>query len=114
MRGICVDAAMAKKFINEPLRSWNEWLISYRVVVIRRNSTLSFPKVAPRIFLDLERKNVMEKYSELEPVELNDDELAAVAGGFSVSATNSTITNSLNNSGNITLTNSTLTNSTVG
>ena len=56
----------------------------------------------------------MEKYSELEPVELNDDELAAVAGGFSVSATNSTITNSLNNSGNITLTNSTLTNSTVG
>jgi hypothetical protein len=55
----------------------------------------------------------MEKLIELEPVELNDDELAAVAGGFSVTATNSTITNSLNNSGNISLTNSTISNSMV-
>jgi hypothetical protein len=55
----------------------------------------------------------MEKLTELEPVELNDDELAAVAGGFSVTTTNSTVTNSFNNSGNISLTNSTLTNSTV-
>jgi hypothetical protein len=46
-----------------------------------------------------------------EPVELNDDELAAVAGGFSVTATNSSFTNSFNNSGNVTLTNSTVTNS---
>jgi ABC-type uncharacterized transport system permease subunit len=50
----------------------------------------------------------------LEPVELNDDELAAVAGGFSVTSTNSTFTNSLNGSGNIALTNSTISNSTVG
>jgi hypothetical protein len=50
----------------------------------------------------------MENLIDLEPVELNDDELAAVAGGFSVTATNSTITNSLNNSGNISLTNSTI------
>jgi hypothetical protein len=49
----------------------------------------------------------------LDPVELNDDELAAVAGGFSVTSTNSTITNSLNNSGNVALTNSTLTNSSI-
>jgi hypothetical protein len=55
----------------------------------------------------------MEKLTELEPVELNDDELAAVAGGFSVTTTNSTVTNSFNASGNISLTNSTLTNSTV-
>ena len=55
----------------------------------------------------------MEKLINLEPVELNDDELAAVAGGFSVSATNSTVTNSLNNSGNVSLTNSTISNSTV-
>jgi hypothetical protein len=57
----------------------------------------------------------MEKLFDLEPVELNDDELAAVAGGFSVSSTNSTITNSLNNSGNISLTNSSIgNNSSVG
>ena len=57
----------------------------------------------------------MENLIDLEPVELNDDELAAVAGGFSVTATNSTITNSLNNSGNISLTNSMIgSNSTVG
>lgn len=38
----------------------------------------------------------MEKLIELEPVELNDDELAAVAGGFSVTAgANSAINNSL-------------------
>ena len=54
----------------------------------------------------------MEKF-ELDPVELNDDELAAVAGGFSVTNTNSTVSNSFNNSGNIALSNSTLTNSTV-
>jgi hypothetical protein len=50
----------------------------------------------------------------LEPVELNDDELAAVAGGFTVTSANSTFTNSLNNSGNIALTNSTISNSMVG
>jgi hypothetical protein len=55
----------------------------------------------------------MEKLIELEPVELNDDELAAVAGGFSVTVTNATVTNSLNNSGNISLTNSSISNSTV-
>ena len=56
----------------------------------------------------------MEKFIDLEPVELNDDELAAVAGGFSVTATNSSVTNSLNNSGNISLTNSSIgSNSTV-
>lgn len=55
----------------------------------------------------------MEKFNELEPVELNDDELAAVAGGFSVTLTNSTSTNSFNGSGNLTVTNSTLTNSTI-
>jgi bacteriocin-like protein len=49
----------------------------------------------------------------LEPVELNDNELAAVAGGFSVTSTNSTFTNSFNNSGNIALTNSSISNSTV-
>jgi hypothetical protein len=54
----------------------------------------------------------MEKF-ELDPVELNDDELAAVAGGFSVTSTNSTFTNSFNASGNITLSNSTISNSTV-
>jgi hypothetical protein len=47
----------------------------------------------------------MEKF-ELNPVELNDDELAAVAGGFTVTTTNSMVSNSFNNSGNITLTNS--------
>ena len=56
----------------------------------------------------------MEELISLEPVELNDDELAAVAGGFSVTSTNSSITNSLNNSGNISLTNSSIGNSTVG
>ena len=55
----------------------------------------------------------MEEFIELEPVELNDDELATVAGGFSVTSTNSTFTNSLNNSGNVALTNSTISNSTV-
>jgi hypothetical protein len=55
----------------------------------------------------------MEKF-ELDPVELNDDELAAVAGGFSVTSTNSTVSNSFNGSGNITFSNSTLTNSAVG
>ena len=54
----------------------------------------------------------MDKY-ELDPVELNDDELAAVAGGFSVISTNSNFTNSFNNSGNIALTNSTISNSNV-
>jgi DUF4097 and DUF4098 domain-containing protein YvlB len=54
----------------------------------------------------------MDKY-ELDPVELNDDELAAVAGGFSVTSINSTFANSLNNSGNIALTNSTISNSNV-
>jgi hypothetical protein len=43
----------------------------------------------------------MEKLIELEPVELNDAELAAVAGGFSVTLTNSNSTNSFNNSGNV-------------
>jgi hypothetical protein len=57
----------------------------------------------------------MEELFDLEPVELNDDELAAVAGGFSVTSTNSTFTNSLNNSGNISLTNSSIgSNSSVG
>ena len=55
----------------------------------------------------------MDKY-ELDPVELNDDELAAVAGGFTVTATNSTFTNSFNNSGNIALSNSTVSNSMIG
>ena len=49
----------------------------------------------------------------LHPVELNDDELAAVAGGFTVTTTNSMVSNSLNNAGNIALSNSTVTNSTV-
>jgi hypothetical protein len=57
----------------------------------------------------------MEKLFDLEPVELNDDELAAVAGGFSVMTLNSTFTNALNNSGNISLTNSMIgSNSSVG
>ena len=57
----------------------------------------------------------MEELFDLEPVELNDDELAAVAGGFSVTSTNSTFTNSLNNSENISLTNSSIgNNSSVG
>ena len=56
----------------------------------------------------------MEEFIELEPVELNDDELAAVAGGFSLMAINSTFTNALNNSGNIRLTNSHVNNSSVG
>lgn len=55
----------------------------------------------------------MDKLIELEPVELNDDELAAVAGGFSVTLTNSSTTNSLNNSGNLTFTNSAVSNSTI-
>jgi hypothetical protein len=50
----------------------------------------------------------MEKFIELEPVELNDAELTAVVGGFSiggfsVSLTNSSNTNSLNNSGNVSI-----------
>ena len=52
------------------------------------------------------KEETMEELISLEPVELNDDELAAVAGGFSVSATNSIVTNSLNNSANVSLTNS--------
>jgi hypothetical protein len=55
----------------------------------------------------------MEKFVELEPVELNDAELAAVAGGFTVTTGNGTVTNSFNNSGNVALTNSTLTNSSI-
>jgi hypothetical protein len=54
----------------------------------------------------------MEKI-EFDPVELNDDELAAVAGGFSVTNTNSTVTNSFNGSGNVSLSNSSITNSSV-
>ena len=51
----------------------------------------------------------------IEPVELNDAELAAVAGGFSVSiGANSTLANAFNNSGNITLTNATVSNSAIG
>jgi hypothetical protein len=50
----------------------------------------------------------MEKFIELEPVELNDAELAAVAGGFSiggfsVSLSNSSSTNSFDNSGNVSI-----------
>jgi hypothetical protein len=55
----------------------------------------------------------MEKFVELEPVELNDAELGAVAGGFSVISTNSAFTNAFNNSGNIALTNATVTNSSI-
>jgi len=55
----------------------------------------------------------MEKLIELEPVELNDDELAAVVGGFSVTSTNSTFTNSFNASGNVTVSNSTFNNSSI-
>jgi len=51
--------------------------------------------------------------TNIEPIELTDDELKAVAGGFSVTSTNSTFTNSFNNSGNISLSNSTISNSTV-
>ena len=47
------------------------------------------------------------EHFELDPIELNDDELAAVAGGFSVTTgSNSSMTNSLNGSGNITINNS--------
>jgi hypothetical protein len=55
----------------------------------------------------------MERIIELEPVELNDAELVAVAGGFSVTTTNASVTNSFNNSGNVALTNSSISNSTV-
>jgi hypothetical protein len=53
--------------------------------------------------------------TSIEPIELTDDELKAVAGGsFSVTATNSTVANSFNNVANISLTNSSISNSTVG
>jgi hypothetical protein len=57
-----------------------------------------------------DRSELMEKFG-LEPVELNGDELTAVAGGFSiggfnVSQLNSINTNSLNNSGNVFVTDS--------
>jgi len=42
----------------------------------------------------------------IELIELTDDELKAVAGGFSVTNTNSTVANSFNNSGNISVSNS--------
>jgi hypothetical protein len=53
----------------------------------------------------------MKNFIGPEPVELNDAELAAVSGGFSiggfnVSLSNSSNTNSLNNSGNVAVTNS--------
>jgi hypothetical protein len=43
----------------------------------------------------------MEEFVERAPKELNDAELAAVAGGFSVSVTSSSVTVSSNNSSNI-------------
>jgi hypothetical protein len=43
----------------------------------------------------MQKGKPLRKIIETQPVELNDSELAAVAGGLSVS--NSTITNSLNN-----------------
>ena len=49
----------------------------------------------------------------VEPIELNDDELAAVAGGVTAPSSNS-VTNSFINSGNFATSNSTTTNSTVG
>jgi hypothetical protein len=56
----------------------------------------------------------MEKFVELEPVELNDAELAAVAGGaFSVNTTNASVSNSFNGSGNVAVSNSSITNSSV-
>jgi hypothetical protein len=62
------------------------------------------------------RGKLMEKY--LEPIELNDAELAAVAGGFSVSQSNSTLSNSFNNSDigdtSVAQSNSTISNSTIG
>jgi hypothetical protein len=61
----------------------------------------------------LKERNVMEKFVELEPVELNDAELAAVAGGFTVTTGNGAVSNSFNNSGNVALNNSTLTNSSI-
>jgi hypothetical protein len=53
----------------------------------------------------------MQNFTGLGPVELNDAELAAVSGGFSiggfnVSLSNSSNTNSLNNSGNVAVSNS--------
>jgi hypothetical protein len=61
----------------------------------------------------LKERNVMEKFVELEPVELNDAELAAVAGGFTVTTGNGAVSNSFNNAGNVALTNSSLTNSSI-
>jgi hypothetical protein len=55
-----------------------------------------------------EKREQMEEFIDLEPVELNDDELAAVAGGFALSISNSTVTNSQNNSGNVTISNATI------
>ena len=51
--------------------------------------------------------------TSIEPIELTDDELKAVAGGFAVTGTNSSFANSFNNSGNISLTNSSISNSAV-
>jgi hypothetical protein len=52
--------------------------------------------------------------TRIEPIELTDDELKAVAGGFSISNTNSVTTNSFNNlNGDVSLTNSSISNSTV-
>jgi hypothetical protein len=53
----------------------------------------------------------MKDFIGLEPVELNDDEIKAVAGGFSIGGFNvlfgnSSSTSSLNNSGNVAITNS--------
>jgi hypothetical protein len=45
---------------------------------------------------------------QLDLVELNDTELTAVVGGFNVVVSNSTVTNSFNNSGNISITNSSI------
>jgi hypothetical protein len=62
-----------------------------------------------------ERGEQMKEFIELEPVELNDDELATVAGGFGEMTLNSTFINAFHNSGNISLTNSTIgDNSSVG
>jgi hypothetical protein len=53
----------------------------------------------------------MTDFIEPEPIELNDDEITAVAGGFSiggfnVALGNSTSTSSFNNSGNVSISDS--------
>jgi hypothetical protein len=75
---------------------------SARIVLLGFRLEISMELPSPTMASNRLRREIMDKLIELEPVELNDAELAAVAGGgffsFRNSSNSGNLTNSLNNS----------------